>query len=257
MTQDNLLSRRLKYFSTGLEEDEEEYENSEAEAEQDEEPEAAGIDYYFPSLEEISQDRQAIGCHPGCIESQQLGDTSRPEFINMVKNDYVPSLLELNRRHRWLQARFTNVLCHMYGFNGDVSHMVVLHCLSALTLAHTVHISKMVAVPAGITTILPTGPLWARYIVFEGVSYIAVLSNKRPRIQEQEEQQIRKIKPPQGPVDLIYVAHDHLGIREIRFANSKEESTIKTMPGLWWRTLPLLEHTQLQATTDVRQRTLF
>ncbi|KAH6967689.1 hypothetical protein BKA56DRAFT_597011 [Ilyonectria sp. MPI-CAGE-AT-0026] len=190
VTQDNLLSLRLKYFSTGLEEDEEEDENSEAEAEQDEEPEAAEIDYYFPSLGEMSQDRQAVGCHLGCIESQQLDDTSRPEFVNMVKNDYVPSLFELNRRQRWLQARFTNVLCHTYGFNGDVSRMVVQHCLSALTLAHTVHMSKMVAVPAGITSVLPTGPLWARYVIFQGVSYIAVLSNERPRIQEQEEQYI-------------------------------------------------------------------
>jgi hypothetical protein len=82
-------------------------------------------------------------------------------------------------------------------------------------------------------------PVWARYASLDGLIYIVSLTNC-PTWDNAV-----PLLPPNTPIQTVYVAEDHLGVRGVRFT-PQHHST----PGLWWRTIRV--HTpQLQGQTDV------
>ena len=77
--------------------------------------------------------------------------------------------------------------------------------------------------------------IWARYVKFEGVEYVAALANE----PDKEFASLLHAEQPGKTVDVVYVAEDHLGIRQLLFGNSTEAPSVKERSGIWWRPLPL------------------
>lgn len=83
-------------------------------------------------------------------------------------------------------------------------------------------------------------PVWARYASLDGLVYIVSLTNY-PTWDD-----VEPILLPDTPVHTVYVAEDHLGVREVHFNKVRHHPA----PGLWWRTIRM--HTpQLHGRTDV------
>lgn len=90
--------------------------------------------------------------------------------------------------------------------------------------------------------------IWASYVEFEGVDYIASLTNGAGHMSASR----IYVPQPGHPCDTIYVAEDHLGIRQLLFCSSTEVPEVRKRPGIWWRTVsvPGGDHV-LQGQTDV------
>ena len=93
-------------------------------------------------------------------------------------------------------------------------------------------------------------PMWARYVMFDGVAYVAELSNLRfPK-------GVTAVPVPRtSKIDTLYVAQDHLGIRRVMFGSSEEAPRASPEPGLWWWTSSFQQPGQLHSHSDVRTAT--
>lgn len=91
--------------------------------------------------------------------------------------------------------------------------------------------------------------IWACYIKIDGIRYFASFAN-RP---SGNAQLILSIEKAAG-VRTMYVAEDHLGIRQVHFGDADKSMPPKTdkgVSGLWWRTFSVHGGSRLHVCTDV------
>lgn len=91
--------------------------------------------------------------------------------------------------------------------------------------------------------------IWARYTSFEGVRYLSSLSNQEPPADEIAVELVWK----PGVIDTLFVAENHLGIRDVVFSSSSTAPAIKEQSGVWWRSVVIpIPDSQFEGQTDVR-----
>lgn len=90
--------------------------------------------------------------------------------------------------------------------------------------------------------------VWARPVRFEGMTYIASLSNERV---DGQTQQLIYAPAAQRDIDTVYLCEDHLGILQVIFGNSRQTPKITQRLDVWWRSLQLPSDCLLQGKTDV------
>jgi hypothetical protein len=170
---------------------------------------------------------------------------------------YFPRPAEVDRRERWLRSRLGPTLHAILGKRFSIPlelcEHIAAHChlREWAAAASRAFWGKYSATPAprehrfGISS-----AVWARHVEFEGVRYIAQLTNEPGR-------QLASFSlvytPTRGkPADTLYVAEDYLGIRDILFASSPTTPLVPYDPGVWWKRLKIPPGYFLGAWTDVR-----
>ncbi|KAI0871556.1 hypothetical protein GGS24DRAFT_471244 [Hypoxylon argillaceum] len=185
-------------------------------------------------------DGNLTGYHTNCL---QLGGykltTTTPKLSDVTSYTYDPWPGEDTRRFHWMRSRFASIIysslslrlpievCDMiaqYCICGYASHISNKFCHENISHNFGINLSK---------------PVWARYASFDGLVYIVSLTNY-PTWDD-----VEPILLPDTPVHTVYVAEDHLGVREVHFNKVRHHPA----PGLWWRTIRM--HTpQLHGRTD-------
>jgi hypothetical protein len=75
--------------------------------------------------------------------------------------------------------------------------------------------------------------LWVRYILLEGVRYIQSITNEQP---PDGSAAVQLAYDPTS-VAAMFVAEDHLGVRDLLFTPSSERPAIEEQSNVWWRTV--------------------
>lgn len=192
-------------------------------------------------------DSEAIGYHLGCLTLAPF-EPSLP-FLRATEYSFEPCESEKRRRRDWIQRALAVKLMKTWArlpleIWWAVARLLARECAtSTITETWLAHRSSSCFIDV-------SSSLWARYILIEGVFYVADLSNS-PSHGSGCIQIFDASKMP--PADTLYVLDDHLGIRQILFARSDNPAklpTLDTKPGLWWRTISISSH-KFQAKSDV------
>lgn len=88
--------------------------------------------------------------------------------------------------------------------------------------------------------------IWACYVKIDGTRYIASFAN-RPSGNAQ----LILSTEQATSVGTMYVAEDHLGIRQVYFGDSGPPNMDKRVSGLWWRTFFVYGGSRVRVYTDV------
>lgn len=172
---------------------------------------------------------QAAGCH---IECRRLvpDKTRRLALLAAARYSYEPWRAQDDRRRQWLLARWTDVLHHEYRRRYGVPrelcsqiaqlslrHFALANALASLNIRSTrpVRISKSI---------------WARYTLFEGIWYIASMSNKAGGGAAHDDD---ILVVSESEPSTVFVAEDHLGIRGLLEGGVGVTSTVKSHRGIW------------------------
>lgn len=194
----------------------------------------------------------ATGLHVECLALVDRFPHQLSETLQAVAYEYVPSLAEIERRRRWMRFKFTTDLSSsLPRLVGDILYNVVPHCLPSLTLAYLQSAAESLPNPAGRTTVRASRDIWIQRVMFEGVDYIGAVSNTSPPEEEKAKGGHAQLRRPAGRMDMVYVAHDHIGIRKIFLWDSMRDLEMPRCPGLWWVAIPVGKGGSLQCFTDV------
>lgn len=208
---------------------------------------------FFECHGSCQADGQAAGCHSYCVSL--VPEEFRQALILATSYHYKPLLTQDVLRIQRLVTQCSQFIREQYDrLPLELCLQVAQYCLADSKFAADFSISlarNLLRTPfSGRVNI--TLPVWARYITFEGVKYIAYLTNKRP---EEDCQDISRICEP-GLDRLFFIAQDHLGVREI--ISSRNVECIPERQGLWWRTIRISDRDPyLQYRTDVSRISLF
>lgn len=81
-------------------------------------------------------------------------------------------------------------------------------------------------------------PVWACFAKTHARSYIVSLSNEKLEGPNKGMYQIIVFEPASAKtVDIIYLARDAWGVRNIKFSCSEDEPHVSGSPGVWWQIL--------------------
>lgn len=217
-------------------------------------PASMGITYMQCVGACLHLEGQSVGCHVECIN--QVPTKQRSAVLTALTYNYKPARTETNRRTTWLHQTFSSLLssdifskttptlppellsqitayCH--------SSFAVEYAMARLALGYT-------KVNARTTSISMSQRIWAHFTTFEGVNYIASLSNAADDLHTElifEPDVFRSLRS-------IHTAENHLGIRKIIFHYSETSPEVEQCEELWWRNIHLLKGpTRLEVQSDV------
>ncbi|KAH8729222.1 hypothetical protein BGZ61DRAFT_529465 [Ilyonectria robusta] len=193
----------------------------------------------------------ATGLHVGCLALVDRFPYQLSETLQAVAYEYVPSLAEIERRRRWMRFKFTQDLTSSIPkLVGDILYNVVPHCLPSLTLAYLQSAAQSLDKPPGRISVRASRDIWVQRVMFEGLDYIGAVSNTSPPEEEKTKRGHAQLKRPVGRMDMVYVAHDHIGIRKIFLWDSTKVLEMPRCPGLWWVAIPVGKGGSLHCFTD-------
>ena len=185
-----------------------------------------------------------FACHETCMEQ-----VSPYNFLSLkpaTAPDYDPSPQEDQRRIKWLHEDLAPILFEvLHQLPAELRWEIAKYCLRE----HAVGLAERQRLQIGhqptdyqVTT---AKSVWVNYVEVEGVRYVASLTNT-PRASEDHEVLFIN-KKRQRMIGTLYIAEDYIGIRELRFSESKSTKdytcvppVVSAVPGVWWRAIPLL-----------------
>ncbi len=200
---------------------------------------------------------RAVACHPECLAL--VPSESCSAFLEATSYRYQPPKVEDERRARWLRLRWRSILNDTYCLPVELCDHIAQYCLRTFAvlcgLASWETISRHVA-PSHVSF---SAKVWARFTLFEGLSYLLFLTNQEPTTDDARVQ--LAFDPEFSHLDTaMFVAEDHLGVREVILTPSFKTPTIGERPvkerqNLWWRSLVVrsLDSTR-EGQLDVRSR---
>ncbi|KAH6856152.1 hypothetical protein B0I37DRAFT_366685 [Chaetomium sp. MPI-CAGE-AT-0009] len=196
--------------------------------------------------------RQGIGCHPGCLGL--VRSELRSAFLEATSYRYQPPPIEDERRLRWLRLTWSSILRETYPLPPELCYHVAKYCLRPFAVLRAVASWGISRAP---TYISFSTKVWARYTMFEGVRYISLLTNEQPT---QNDHRVRlAFEPTSSPADsTMFLAEDHLGVREVLSASSSEIPTTEERRNIWWRSVNIpSSDTDVESQVDgIKLRTL-
>ena len=218
------------------------------------EEEPLGVECSSGGLEQWHPNFFAVGCHVECMAREPCPPPN--DRFQAMAYGYSPRPAEVERRERWLRSQLGTTLHAILGrrFSMPLELCELIAAHSHLrewaAAASRAFWDKYSATPAprehrfGISS-----DVWARHVEFEGVRYIAQLTNESGR--ELASFSLVYMPTPGKRADTLYVAEDYLGIRDILFASSPATPLVPYDPGVWWKRLKIPPGYFLGAWTDV------
>lgn len=187
-------------------------------------------------------DEQRVGCHVDCIGI--ASDATLSKILEVTALAFEPPLIVDKRRIRWFKERLAGVLetatRHVLHLPEEVRHNIASWALDSYTtrrrLATDCANKRCAEVTNVVSSSIDTSKMiYAKYVEFEGVQYIACLANAAS-----DEKDVLLFDPTlPSSTDSLYVASDHLGVRQILFADSSEQGTIQQAADVWWKAVKL------------------
>ncbi|KAK2051440.1 hypothetical protein LY76DRAFT_398607 [Colletotrichum caudatum] len=184
-------------------------------------------------------DGQTIGCHTGC--AKHVPSTSLALLLRVLAYQYEPSPFEIARRMQWIHLRFastTPILTYAKPHLPQelrlqiATHLLQSSALHQYAVAHTDTLLENRG--SSDSCIRLSAEIWARFITFEGVRYIASLANSSDDYHTES-----VFKPDPQNLSSIYIAENYLGVMQVLFSTTVQAPAVKERQGLWWRIIPL------------------
>ncbi|KAK3905545.1 hypothetical protein C8A05DRAFT_12646, partial [Staphylotrichum tortipilum] len=124
----------------------------------------------------------------------------------------------------------------------EICHQIARHCLRPVAvlgaLASCDKPSHLLA-PARRRRLSFSGSVWVCYTLFEGARYVSSVANEQPKDQDDAGDAVELVVGP-GPVDTVFVAKNHLGVRKLVFvARSEPPPSEQERPNIWWRSVAI------------------
>lgn len=212
----------------------------------------SGVEYYGLLEDYRISDGDAVGCHLKCIRHEPGFSVPSCEQFAAMAYSYFPHPAEVDRRIRWLQSSWAQTLHRIlapYSVPLEICELIG-QCCSLRFLAATAAREFCKKAPRVLTHLFdPARKVRARYVEFEGIEYIASLTNHPV---DHSSVLIHDPDAHNITVDTLCMAEDYLGLRRVFFASSPAVPTVESPPGLWWTTISLCGRFTLEAQTDVR-----
>lgn len=192
---------------------------------------------------------RAKGCHTSCANYVPI--TLRALLLKVLAYQYEPSPHELARRMRWLRLQVTSLLRHAKPhLPQEICSQIADYSLQDTAL-HQYAVMQTRTLPIDrkndSSRVRASVEIWAHFVDFEGVQYIASLSNTRDDYHA--ESVFRPIATQ--AVDCVYVAQNYLGVMRVLFCSSTQPPALDRHQGLWWKIIPLRREMVLVTKTDV------
>ncbi|KAI8963384.1 hypothetical protein F5Y11DRAFT_319646 [Daldinia sp. FL1419] len=163
-------------------------------------------------------------------------------FWQIVAYTFEPSLSEKKRRFAWLHSHLASRITLPQPYlPTELRNEIARYLVREYSVTKAIKNWLTFQVPIDICIDISIR-IWVRYVEFEGVKYIATLTNG-PCTNG-------TLLITYSEVNDIYILEDHLGIRQIHFIFPAH---IPLIPGTWWRTLSRssnMQDTNLQGKTD-------
>ncbi|KAI1820722.1 hypothetical protein F4861DRAFT_533485 [Xylaria intraflava] len=193
----------------------------------------------YPECRHLGE--RIAGYHVDCVRHEDY--KSAPRLSDATSYAYDPWPSETVRRLRWIRSCLGPMICRSLAFRlpCEVCGIIAQYCIreyASLVIKNFCGNNS-----ATNFRIELSKPVWARFASLEGIPYIVSLSN------EPSWPDAVSLPQPNAPIQAVYVAGDHLGVREVRFAGSLKETSDRPKPGLWWRTVKVLG-SELEGQTD-------
>jgi hypothetical protein len=195
-----------------------------------------------------------VGCHAECIAREPC-TPSRARFAVMAYS-YYPRLAEVERRERWYRSRLGvtlhSILNRRFSLPLEVCEHIASYChvRAWAAAASRAFWDKYSTTPEPKTHRFNiSSPVWARYVEFEGVRYVAHLTNEP--YDQLGSFTLLYTPTRSGRPDRCYVAQDYLGIREVLFVSSSAMPAVQRDVNVWWKRLKVHPDSFFEAITDV------
>ncbi|KAK1955939.1 hypothetical protein LY78DRAFT_621316 [Colletotrichum sublineola] len=184
-------------------------------------------------------DEKGVGCHIDC--NNIVSPETFSEIHEVTAPDFEPSTIANKQRLRWLRSWLASILRTATQYRLPLE---ICSDIASRALEHEYERRLAVwyidgirgEVKSRVSRVALAKKIYARTVDFEGVRYIARLTNTTAA----DGRDILVFDPTsRTPADRLYVASDHLGIRQLLFTNSSGGCAIKQEPDVWWKTSSL------------------
>ncbi|KAJ0168376.1 hypothetical protein CTA2_6732 [Colletotrichum tanaceti] len=202
----------------------------------------------------LHSEGQAVGCHVECVN--QVPTQQLSAVLEALTYSYEPARSETNRRTTWLHQTFSSLLgSHVfskkpYTLPPELLSQITAYCYSSFAIEYAMArlaLASDTKADDARTIFLDTSrQIWARLSSFEGVDYIASLSNASDDLHTELIFKPDALRSPSS----IHTAENHLGVRKIIFHYSKTSPEVEQCDGLWWRNIHLRGPTRLVVQSD-------
>ncbi|KPA35575.1 hypothetical protein FLAG1_11713 [Fusarium langsethiae] len=186
-----------------------------------------------------SHDEQGYACHADCLKTFPHG--LLPDALEVTKSAFEPPILTDKKRMYWYRTRLAGIIntsnrqclppeiCDITA--GWALDDRATHSRLAVDLIRK-RCAKRTSFTSSITT---SEKVYARHISFEGISYVACLTNA-----PDDDKDVPLLEPTLlTSIDSLHIASDHLGIRRLLFSSSSEKHTVEPEVGIWWKSVSL------------------
>lgn len=176
----------------------------------------------------------APACHINCV---RLVEGRIRECLQATAYTFEPTRAQQESRDRWLLDTLVSKWARMRPDpHGQILNLRILPVELRWKIAE--HLLREYST-ARVSALQPTEQtqtisiskaIWARFVAFEGITYVASLSNSR---RDDKDQLIHTPTPQHADHD-IYLCQDHLGILQVVFSHSEKPLTVSERRTAWW-----------------------
>lgn len=187
-----------------------------------------GVDHY-----------EVFGCHARCAHPLKAEEVKPLCHANSAKGDISPEQHQL--REAWLRQEsahdfgVTLARRHPFVSSNDIWACIIIFYLQHLAVSRLYEM--WTNVKARNFCVSFTQTVWVEYVFINNLPYVAMLSNQASDYDS------KLLFQTNGNMvrGTLYIGEDHIGIRKIIFSANEYPPPILFPPGLWWKTLPLME----------------
>ncbi|TFB04218.1 hypothetical protein CCMA1212_004128 [Trichoderma ghanense] len=170
--------------------------------------------------------------HVGCLEVAGLEDGPQLiRFVDAMKYQRLPSLLQKVLRRRQLLTCLSTELSEHFALQGtnlplELWHKVAAHLLPHYAAANARSLWRRTEPEV----VRLTEEVWCKYLEFEGIRYVARLSNT-PSDGCWE----LAYRPSGETIKYLFTRENHFGVMDLRFSAMPNLRQVEETPGIWWR----------------------
>ncbi|RSL68637.1 hypothetical protein CEP54_002627 [Fusarium duplospermum] len=183
--------------------------------------EVAQLDNAHPVYPDIDQCahpfEEGVGCHPSCLRIVDGAPLDR--VLQLSAWSFQPSPRLERARHRWLQEELASRLEISLPLPAELRRAVAGHLIQEFVVAKNASLS--LCDWAAVSNVSVASAITETYTTFEGQRYLHSIRNA-PVSDDSW------VTP-----EVIYVAEDHAGIRQVILAN--DFIKVSDVPGVWWK----------------------
>ncbi|KAJ2987446.1 hypothetical protein NUW58_g4501 [Xylaria curta] len=172
------------------------------------------------------------------------GESCKPptQLFRALAYAFEPSMASEKQRRQWIQSSFVlNLKLGSQRLPQELALLTVQYCIREYAIAAA---WLRIAEPNTYSVDITSG-IWAFYVIIDGVQYFASFAN-----ESSANAQLILSSKKAANAQRMYVAEDHLGIRQVHIGNSTLPVLGRSTPRLWWRTFSVHGGARLRVHTD-------